>query len=288
MIDDHIARRATALRRTLHAEASADGTRHAAELDAVEHALAAVAPVPYRRLLVVLVLAVSAASLGVIGFLRSLKPLRVAMHATLTDAHQLIGRLARTVLTLDVAQLPDALNAIAREPAQTIAFIAVLVLLGVWTVLRPVVPSFRVKRRAFCDARVYELEAKVFGHRPREAPLDLVILALPLSLPGYVGAYMVVDAITNRAPRAGEKLLAGAIVAAVTGVRIGYLIRTRRRREGEPAAAGAPVARSRPRRPGVARVRQRGVQWRSRYTRIVPPGRRNRSGAKSTEKSDWK
>lgn len=237
-LDDHVTRRATLLRRGAHADSAATGADHSATLGALDHLLASLPPVPHRRLYAALVLLVSAASLGVIAILRSFEGTK-ALSRTLGAANDLVDKLSTRVLTIDIGQIPDALKELGRAgDARVLAFVAIIVALSLYAVLRPFAPAFRV-RHELLGGEIAAREARVLGERvPRETPFDLIVYALPMSLPLYVGLYMVGDGLVRG--DAATALVGLLLLAAPASARLAYLWRAWRRRvRGEVA----PVAR---------------------------------------------
>jgi hypothetical protein len=237
-LDDHVNRRATLLRRGAHADSAATGADHSATLGALDHLLASIPPVPYRRLYAALVLLVSAASLGVIAILRSFEGTK-ALSRTLGSANDLVDKLSTRVLTIDIGQIPDALKELGSAgDARVLAFAAIIVLLSLYAVLRPFTPAFRV-RHELLSGEISSREARVLGNRlPRETPFDLIVYALPMSLPLYVGLYMVGDGLVRG--DTATAVVGLLLLAAPASARLAYLWRTWRRRvHGEVA----PVAR---------------------------------------------
>jgi hypothetical protein len=227
-LDDHVNRRAVLLRRRAHADTVTTGADHAATLGAVDHLVASLPPVPYRRLYAALVLLVSAASLGVIAILRSFEGTK-ALSRTLGAANDIVDTLSTRILTIDVGQIPDALKDLGSAgDARVLAFVAIIVLLSLYAILRPFTSTFRVRRELLCG-EVAEREARVLGGRvPRELPFDLIVYALPMSLPLYVGLYMVGDGLVRG--DAATSLVGLVLLTAPASARLAYLWRTWRRR----------------------------------------------------------
>lgn len=241
-LDDYVSRRATLVRRGAHADSAATGADHSAALGSLDHLLASLPPVPYRRLYAALVLLVSAASLGVIAILRSFEGTK-ALSRTLGAANDLVDKLSTRVLTIDIGQIPDALKELGSAgDARVLAFAAIIVLLSLYAVLRPFTPAFRI-RRELLSGEVAAREARVLGgHLPREVPFDLIVHALPMSLPLYVGLYMVGDGLIRG--DAATALVGLLLLAAPASARLAYLWRAwRRRTRRAPARVAQPAAR---------------------------------------------
>jgi hypothetical protein len=257
-LDDHVARRATQLRRRVHADSLSDGAEHPAALSALDHTLAALPPVPYRRLYAALVLLVAAASLGVIGLLRNLDSAR-SLRKTLGAANDLVDNLATRVLTIDVGQLPDALKDLGKAgDPRVFAFVAIIIALALYAILRPFTSTFRI-RRELVGGELAAREAHVLGSVPREMPFDLLVYALPMLLPLYVGLYMVGDGLARGD---SASIVAGAVLlVAPASARLAYLWIAWRRRVEETEGARAPVrarfAVAEPAEPGSNPVRAR-------------------------------
>src|SRR4029079_14686695 len=83
----------------------------------------------------------------------------------------------------------------------------------------------------------YRLEYLVLRPAPREAPLDLIVTALPMLLPLYIGLFIIASAIFGgfTAP----KLVAGLLVAQPPAARLAYLRRTAHRRTAAARACPA-------------------------------------------------
>ncbi len=246
-LDDHVTRRAALLRRGAHADSAATGADHSGTLGALDHLLASLPPVPYRRLYAALVLLVSAASLGVIAILRSFEGTK-ALSRTLGAANDLVDKLSTRVLTIDVGQIPDALKDLGGAgDARVLAFVAIIVLLSLYAVLRPFTPSFRI-RHELLRGEIAAHETRLLGGRlPRETPFDLIVYALPMSLPLYVGLYMVGDGLARADAATG--LVGLLLLAGPATARLAYLWRAWRRRtraeverERPETARFAPVA----------------------------------------------
>ena len=241
-LDDHVTRQAALLRRGAHADSAATGADHSATLGALDHLLASLPPVPYRRLYAALVLLVSAASLGVIAILRSFEGTK-ALSRTLGAANDLVDKLSTRVLTIDIGQIPDALKELGGAgDARVLAFVAIIVMLSLYAVLRPFTPAFRA-RHELLSGEIAAREADVLGGRlPRETPFDLLVYALPMSLPLYVGLYMVGDGLVRG--DAATALAGLLLLAAPASARLVYLWRVWRRRiRAELPRATQPTAR---------------------------------------------
>ena len=249
-LDDHVARRLAALRRRVHGDAFETGSADEELLRACDHLEGSLAPVPYRRLLAFLVLAVPAIALGMIQLLRGDGRTNQSLGGVLNDASRLVGDLAERLLTLDIADVPTVLNDIADSRLRTIVFVVMIVLISMYLALRPFVGSLRVKRALLSgpggdDYRTaaggaYSLETRVLGPAARELPLDLAILALPMFLPLYVGLYMMADALTG----GGEPyaFVASLIAAGVPAARLAFLAVTAQRRAARARGWQAPAA----------------------------------------------
>jgi hypothetical protein len=246
-LDDHVARRVRALRRRLHERAVDTGAVDADLLARCDHLEQSLRPVPYRRLLALLIVAVPAVALGLIGVLRGEEAVRSSLLEQLDDASSLVSALAEQLLTLDVTDIPTVLEQIAARPLKTIVFVVLIVLLAIYVTLRPLVSSFRVKRALLSDGAehdfrtaaggAYRLEARVLGPAAaRETPLDLQVLALPMLLPLYVGLYIIGSALLE-GPTA-PALVAGLIAAAPPAARLVFLRRTALRRAADAGHDG--------------------------------------------------
>jgi hypothetical protein len=237
-LDDHVARRATLLRRRVHADSLSGGAEHPMALGALDHTLAALPPVPYRRLYAALVMLVAGASLGVIWVLGHLESMR-SLDTTLGAANKLVDNLATRVLTIDIGQLPDAIKDLGTAgDLRVLAFVVIIVALSLYAILRPFTSTFRI-RRELVGGELAQREARVLGSVPSETPFDLLVYALPMLLPLYVGLYMVGDGLA-RADSASA--IAGALLlAAPASARLAYLWIAWRRRLAETESARAPV-----------------------------------------------
>jgi len=248
-LDDHIARRVAALRRRLHDRAVVTGTVDDQLLSACDHLERSLRPVPYRRLLALLIIAVPAVALGLISLLRGEESVRSSLLEQLDDASRLVSNLAEQLLTLDVTDIPTVLDQIAARPPKTIAFVVLIVLLAIYLTLRPLVSSFRVKRALLCgevehdlriDARgAYRLETRVLGPTARETPLDLYVQALPMLLPLYIGLYIIGSALVGGVTP--PQLVAGLLASAPPAARLAYLRQTARRRAAAALAEEVPA-----------------------------------------------
>ena len=268
-LDDHIARRVAALRRRLHDRAVVTGTVDDQLLSACDHLERSLRPVPYRRLLALLIVTVPAVALGLISLLRGEESVRSSLLEQLDDASRLVSNLAEQLLTLDVTDIPTVLDQIASRPPKTIAFVVLIVLLAIYLTLRPLVSSFRVKRALLCgdvehDFRIasggaYRLETRILGPSARETPLDLYVQALPMLLPLYIGLYIIGSALVGGITPA--QLVAGLLASAPPAARLAYLRQTARRRAAaaleDDAPAPPPAPAERPAAPESGRVRER-------------------------------
>jgi hypothetical protein len=234
-LDDHVSRRAAELGRRAHADAVETGDDHAAGLGSVEHLLGSLPPVPYRRLYAATVLLVAAAALGVIWLLRQI---HVGEHLkkTLDSANGLVDTLATSVLTIDIGQLPDTLKSLGAANTRVLAFVAIIVALSIYAVLRPFVGTFLI-RRELLRPGIVEQERRVLGSAPREVPFDLIVYALPMTLPLYVGLYMVGDGLVRGDP--GTSAVGLAFLAAPAGARLTVLWRRWERRRDHRDVAPA-------------------------------------------------
>jgi hypothetical protein len=252
-LDDHIARRLAAVKRHLHDRAVETGTLDGDLVARCTNLESALRPVPYRRLTALLLVTVPAVALGLISLLRGDDTVRNSLLEQLDDASSLVSDLSKQLLTLDITDIPTVLDQIAERPIKTIVFVVLMILLAVYLTLRPFVSSFRVKRALLCedggpDHRtaadgVYRLESQVIGPWARETPLDLIVMALPMLLPLYIGLFILAGALTGEPTAA--KIVAGLIAIAPPAARLTQLYRMALRRR---AAARLPV----PVRPAAA------------------------------------
>lgn len=233
-LDDRVTKRAALLKRRAHAHTVETGADHSAILGTLDHLLASLPPVPYRRLYAALVLAVSAAALGVIGLLRQLEQAR-SLDRTLKTADDLVHTLAARILTIDIGQIPDALGALGHKDPRVLAFAAIIVALALYAILRPFAGTFRV-RAALLEGELEACEERVLG-RIREVPFDLIVYALPMTLPLYLGLYMVGDGIASG--EVAEAIVGALLLALPASARLAVLHRRWRRRE--QAAEPAPL-----------------------------------------------
>jgi hypothetical protein len=257
-LDDHIERRLASVERRLSGDAAA-GAEFPAELRAaIGHARSSLVRVPRRGLLLLAVLAVCAASLALNAILRAISYPGRTLDSVIATANGLVRDLSERVLTLNVTEVPDALEQIGRTQARTLAFVVVILALATYIVLRPLTSSLRVKRTLLVRAGAYALEAEALGVRAaRERPVDLIVLGLPWLLPLYVGSYMLGDAALEAGARAGQWITA-LILLIPTGARLGRLAGAWRRASRPDAApVGAP--------PRKVRVPARGLRRLARH-----------------------
>lgn len=254
-LDDHIARRIAGLRRRLHDRAMETGKVDDEIGFLCDHLESSLRPVPARRLLALLIVTVPAVALGLISLLRGEESVRNSLVEQLDDASSLVSDLSQRLLTLDISDIPTVLDQIAGRPIKTIVFVVLIVLLAVYLTLRPLVSSFRVKRALLCgeeehDLRTagggaYRLESLVLRPVPREAPLDLIVMALPMLLPLYIGLYIIASAVFSGLT--APKLVAGLVAVGPPAARLAYLHRTARLRAAAardhdlPATAAPPA-----------------------------------------------
>lgn len=239
-IDDHVNRRATLLRRRAHSDSVETGADHAQTLGTIDHLLASLPPVPYRKLYAALVLLVSAAALGVIAILRGLEEAR-PLRRTLGEANDIVDKLATSVLTIDIGKIPDTLKDLGGAgDARVLAFAAIIVLLALYAILRPFASTFRI-RRELLGGEIATREARVLGAVPRETPFDLIVYALPMALPLYVGLFMVGDGIARG--DVATAVVGLLLLAAPASVRLAVLWRRWRRRQAAEPAPAPPARR---------------------------------------------
>lgn len=257
-LDDHCRRRIAALKRALAADAVAGAPAPPALLQGCDDLIVSLSPLPYRRMAFALVLAVAGVALAVIELLRSIHPVKAALKPVLQHGGDVVSDLAVRVLTLDVTQVPDALGEIGNRNAGEIAFVILLLLLASYVVLRPAVSSFSVKRGLLSasDGQLdsgsaaahaptvaggaYRLERQAFARAPRESPFDLVVFALPMLMPLYVGCFIIVRAAVTGLP---ADALSGVIFGGLASVRLAHLSKVWRQRL---ESANQPVAARRP------------------------------------------
>jgi hypothetical protein len=239
-LNGRTAQRLTLLERTLHRDA-ASGAQFPADLQTnIDHVRASLPPVPARTLLALAIIAVSFAALGLTSIVRALDSPRGTLNSSIDRANHLVSDLAARVLTLDITQLPDALGEIGRTHTRTLAFVVVLLAISIYLVLRPFVPVLRLRRVLLEQTGAFALEERALGERPRDRPVELLVLALPWLLPLYVGLYMVGDAIVDESARWGQ-WVGGLLIIGGAGARFAYLARSWRRRE-QALGRAAPVA----------------------------------------------
>ena len=263
-LDDHVTRRAALLRRGAHADSAATGADHSGTLGALDHLLASLPPVPYRRLYAALVLLVSAASLGVIAILRSFEGTK-ALSRTLGAANDLVDKLSTRVLTIDVGQIPDALKDLGGAgDARVLAFVAIIVLLSLYAVLRPFTPSFRI-RHELLRGEIAAHETRLLAAAPaRDAVRPDRVRAADVA-PAVRRPLHVSDGLARA--DAATALVGLLLLAGPATARLAYLWRAWRRR------TRAEVERERPETARFAPSRRAGFEP---CPRVNPIGRRPR------------
>jgi hypothetical protein len=219
---------------------------------------------PYRRIVLGGLISVLVAALGIIALLRGLGIDDLdrdedGLRHVFTEAADLVGDLSGSLLTLDVGALPDVADRLRAATAGSVAFFCLLFVLATYLVLRPVVASFRVKRAMLAASgagsgeRVspgaYVAETRALRHPPAEVPLDLVVLAMPMLIPLYIGGFMLVRSL---AVEWSVAALVDAVVLLVLGAaRLIYLAQIARLRKGLPLThVGRTTLRSRARSGG--------------------------------------
>ena len=263
-LDDHIARRLAALRRQLRGQAVETGEPDVQLLERCDHLEASLKPVPYRRLLALLLVTVPAVALGVMHLLfeGDAGAHDKGVGGSLTEAGELVSDLAQRLLTLAITDVPEVLQAMGALELRTMVFVVLLELLALYGTVRPLVSSFRVKRALLCGSEdrdfrtaatgAYRLESRLLGPAEREVPLDLIVLALPMLLPLYIGGFVFADMLADGFGAA--EFTAAVLIAAPATARLAYLLSLARRRarnargldEPAPAAATKAVPRSLP------------------------------------------
>ena len=232
MLDDHASRRAAQLEGELHAAAARGASEE--PLVPAAHLRAGLRPVPYRRLLLGTIVAVLAAALAIIAALRAvgvdeLDRDRGGLRRTFAESADLVDDVSQALLTLDLGALPEVADRLRGATAGSVAFVTLLFVFATYLVLRPLVPSFRVKRTVLAAARAAEGQA--FRQPRAELPLDLIVLAVPMLIPLYVGSFMLIRALAVQ--WSVPAVVDGILLLAIAAARLRYLaVMARRRRAG--------------------------------------------------------
>lgn len=241
---DHIDHSIEQLRRRYYARAALGVVSEHDEADrqAVEYYRQSLPPVRRRTYMVMLIAATAIAGYLVLPWLGAFLEVKGSRHAL----QELVSKVGSTVIPNPTA-VSDALNALTRANFDEITFLLAGGMLVLYGVLRPIMPSFRLKRMLFNlypefnkrrvvpaylsiprSTGIYNLEESLFrslGVEPqRERPFDLVV-------PALLSFFFVIGSISGigQGDRGGD-LLFDVLVIVLALLRLGWLGRTWRRR----------------------------------------------------------
>jgi hypothetical protein len=221
-LDREAAARLAALGRRLHAKAAAgeDAPEAEALLARVEHATAALPSHRVHWWLVSCVLAIAlVAQAGIAALGAATGPGTSAAGAhtlreVLSNAGDLVGTLTGSVLSFDVKDLVNGLSDASNERLPVLVFVAIILLLAAWVVLRPYVWADRARRSLLAAEGIDALEARALGAPVRERPLGPVLGVIPVLPIAYLGLFMAGGLLTGSLHLQPGQSPAGAAVLA--------------------------------------------------------------------------
>jgi hypothetical protein len=237
-LDQHVTTRLSTLRCRLHARMATqeESPGEDALLGRIDHALSAMPANRTRWWIFGLIVAVALVAHAGIAVLRAVTdPGTTGLGEVMSKANALVDSLTGSMLSLNFKQFSDAVTDASDERFTVLMFVAIILALSAWLVLRPWVWAYRAKRRVVREAGVADLERAVLGRTPREQPLDLALGIVPVLPFAYLGLFMGIGLLTGSLELRDGQSPAGAAVLAVLLVsgslaRLAVLSRHRARR----------------------------------------------------------